>query len=543
MQRIIINDCNRLPPGIIIDDVEKCNTLFRGGEGIPVFVGDKLNPYHNKFVSQFADVTWYQGNSVDLRSADNNINNYSCNLPISNELARFDSYRINNYCNRICKVGQNLSSDGGLCYHSMINEIHDHSSAESMDLASMSSYKRYLNRLVIKIGDGNISQDATGFCLPNGENNEQCMSQFQNNSIILNKYYDVDSNVPRDSKVMLAIADQNNSYDSNAGGYHIKVTKSCTSTNGKNLYLYISPDGSKPDIYPGAAGTYHMEKPNGKFIINADNSPKSGRIYIGLSAYNTKYLDASYQNYYTVQAWKNIYPANITSTVVWIRDLILGLFYGETTISLKSEDRQAVLNLIEGGEYSSVKSFINTLRGKSNAAIRNNIEDLIEDNNKLVPVPSNLSANLNVNTYNVLRKLIKKSTSVSILDDLYTSVLYILPYVRGNIPTDSVEELKDNHFIQLSHSEFTSVTNYFSNMIDPGQYYALHDIVEAVKNETNIASNINFNNIDVNVLSKSLYKSINEDRDPLLTIRDGGIIKKYIVVLFLLKVLLQYNQC
>lgn len=436
-KKIIINDCRKLPPGVVIDgpnvyysdkdgkkpvsSIDVCRSggsfYMKGDDGniyeardekgnnigpikfeplqgreFEVLVGDGFTPYDNKVHHERSskELLWKAGALLDLRNAKPALEESfkDCNQPLDQTTKKFSSYDINCFCNKICYNGKgvwwNSMNPDQSCTSSIRYKFKNNDKCslelEDFDLDKETGFRTsWAELLVAKISsDNKLDWNSIGKqCIPERGANQQCISfdnDFEKTSIRLDYNYRVNGN----GHVMLGISDGQNNYYDNAGGYHVKVQRTCPLADGKKLYMYIG--NTPPAMLPGENGTFPICKSDDKncsgiYEINKDNHPKAGKIYFGIDTkgiQNEQFTDISQEfistNKYTINIFRTRWNPIFSNFFISIRDAILNVLYGAPT-STGDGDISSAINSSKGGairqiynNYSTSKPFWNGVR-------------------------------------------------------------------------------------------------------------------------------------------------------------------------------------
>ncbi len=578
-------DCGNLPRGVISDDKDYCEKSFKN-LAANVDVTNDFSPYGNKYFYPGSTSNWISGNLLDIRKEIPDIRNKVCTIPVSSSITKHNTYLANYHCNRICS--NNIYSNNCI-FTTIYSRKATYGLFNTADVDEMlaESTKAYLPNVVIKIGDDNTSLDSFGAkCFPNEQGNTKCYEnalRANSQMLLLGKSYDV-GNVPKDSHVHLALVARNG-YEGSAGGYHLRVTKSCVAGRGNGLYMYISQSGQPPKhIRPGDTGTYELSLQGNtyKYIVNSDNPPKSGKIFIGIRNPGTKYVDESTNNFYRVQTWKKSNPVHVTAIIVAIRDLMLDLFYGESAIPI-SQELGGNLDLLIGEDtgYKDRKSLINEFRGLGDNDIQEHLEDIITKANAKDSLSSGLREAIEFTRYKMQARSGFDSASNAQVDLLLGELSSVVSSIHGD-----PEEYRNNFVNTLSElanilnqrlasstegaiseaiiSHVEMLNDILTPYLDRGgsaagaasavrlAYDSIKDkedepwtdnLVAGIKrasasifslsqftdNSLNDphedSGRLGFDSMDLKETASSLYQAINIDRDAIWDVRDGGVIK------------------
>ncbi len=425
-KKIVIEDCKKLPLGVVIDgpnvyysdkegkksvsstdvcksggsyyiknedgDISQQEIRFEPLQGreFDVLIGNGYTPYDNKAHHNRlgANLPWKAGALLDLRNIRPELKESYCNQPLDSTTKKFSSYDINCFCNKICyndKAIWSLSmGPDANCMSSIRYKFKNHSKCslklEDFELDKETGFRTsWAELLVARISSSNsLDWNSTGKqCLPKMGQDKNCISYdspFEKISLQLNHNYIVADNVSNNSYIVLGISDEKDSYHDNAGGYHVKVQRTCPLADGKKLYMYIG--NSPPNIFPGENGTFHLFKESGFYTINQDNdTKKSGKIYFGVDIRGVKdeqFTDINQEfanaNKYTVHLFRTKWNPNFSQLFITIRNAILHVLY-DASMDNQTEDINRVINLSQGGavrqiynNYSTSKPFWNSVR-------------------------------------------------------------------------------------------------------------------------------------------------------------------------------------
>ncbi|QMV46163.1 conjugal transfer protein TrbL [Wolbachia pipientis] len=300
-----------------------------------VLVGNGYTPYDNKVHFNKDHIKdnkpWMYGSLLDLRRAKIGLNELcdgkNCDF---NEVKKYSSYELNCYYQNVCYTEKGIWNYGlgqageRNCVSSIRYKKYDKGNTCDMYsyLKKMEENvkaggfteddKSWAEALVAKIGDLDDQDTAKGIqCLPDNEIGprrgnvcSKISDNFEDFSLKLNSDYAVNDNVKYGSSVMLAIADYGHYYR-NRGGYHVKVTRSCSFDSGKRLYMYL---GDNPPEDPSAPETDDFKKVENLdkktedninyYIIRGDHlidkEPK--KIYFGIDVRNVERDDITNKN-------------------------------------------------------------------------------------------------------------------------------------------------------------------------------------------------------------------------------------------------------
>ncbi|WP_333023220.1 TrbL/VirB6 family protein [Wolbachia endosymbiont of Pentidionis agamae] len=319
-----------------------------------ILVGNGYTPYDNKVSFDFnsikvqEEIPWTIGKLSDLRKFQRGLDK-SCDKKWTvgddlntwmdkcgrKKIKKYSSYELNCYFQRICYNKEGIWHDGlarehcissiryqkyengNTCnpYHylrrveSWIENCSVEPKCDAVDIENndLKNNASWAEALIAKIGDSDatnkMNHNSKGLqCLPKkkgANDNMKCSRKtdddFKKYSSELSKDYTVDKVTPG-SNVMLAIADNKNFYR-NRGGYHVKVTRSCTKINGEKLYMYLgdSPPQNLQSQDIKEVIQLSTEKFNGDdyYVMDGTNIPEGEykEIYFGIDVRNVKKED------------------------------------------------------------------------------------------------------------------------------------------------------------------------------------------------------------------------------------------------------------
>lgn len=245
-----IQSCQAIPSSIFFSNeknlnIKKCQELDSQNNSIERIISNDPSPIGNKYffnIKNNPNFQWFLGSYADLRIDPQTINNSSldsddkqslkddlkkfskpCKSADLNKFNKSETYEINNHCEFFARNGNN-----GVASYTKIQD------------------KEYAELLIGKIGGGKLWGDNGLICIPNNLSNSNCLSNINfygssiiQNSIELNKIYDIDDNNIYNEPLYLILAAKQNQYDQNLGGYNISIEHYCNRSNAQDLYLYI----------------------------------------------------------------------------------------------------------------------------------------------------------------------------------------------------------------------------------------------------------------------------------------------------------------
>ncbi len=350
-----------------IDFVEVKNTgnyihlpAFKGS--YPVYVSNDFTPYGNKNyhfdINKFDEYNnWNNAAILDVRTVlKGDHYKYECRPVVDQDLLRFNTYEVNNYCEAICSETKgppgcmnSLRYKWGIGSQECINAMNAAGDDPRKCRMHTIPEEKWADQIVAKIGGLNNNYGDSGeLCLPN-QTSGRCIGTNNKPSIRLDYKYFIPDYVTPSSKVWLGIPDTG-VYADNVGGYHMEVRRTCLRANGEDLYMYIG--NSTPDIDPGDIDTYHLHIPPqdadsngvtelGVYTVNGggadgkSNPPKNGRIYFGIKGARESdtvkegFIEKPNENKYTISVTKVQWNPIFSSFFTLIRDSILNVLYGD----------------------------------------------------------------------------------------------------------------------------------------------------------------------------------------------------------------------
>ncbi|MGN7661877.1 MAG: type IV secretion system protein [Anaplasma sp.] len=126
-----------------------------------------------------------------------------------------------------------------------------------------------------------------------------------------------------------------------SGFYSLRVHRTCYSTAGKKLYMYIGT--TPPDFLPGQGGSekeveldLEQQNPKGSFVINkkGNGTGKTGNIYYGIAVdekYDGQLKDNNYpDNYYSVRLWLPTWEPIFSQFFAKLQGVLMNVLYGVT---------------------------------------------------------------------------------------------------------------------------------------------------------------------------------------------------------------------